>query len=209
MLQIKHELRNIFGIIMGNCQLGAIDPTPKQMARINHAAGRAFALMESHSIDDEKLDFTQPIYINVTATEVSEMLRSVFVRTDKVRLTLDLSPDLPAVEGHPSWMFQSILNLCLNARDAIIEKSSSGGALKIITRAECGVVVISVADTGKGMSAQRLRTLWKARISADQKHGHGLQIVKTTVDRMRGKIAVQSKVGVGTTFTLSLPAMAG
>jgi signal transduction histidine kinase len=208
MLQIKHELRNLFGIIMGNSQLGATAPTPKQMARIGVAAVRAFALMESDSSEDAKLDFTQSININVIATEVSEMLRSVLVQANKVRLTLELADDIPPVEGHPSWLFQSVLNLCLNARDTMIEKSGGGGALKITTRCRAGMVELSVSDTGKGITEQRLLSIWKPRLSPDHKHGHGLQIVKVTVDRMRGKIDVQSKVGVGSTFTISLPAMA-
>jgi signal transduction histidine kinase len=59
------------------------------------------------------------------------------------------------------------------------------------------------------MTEKRLRTIWTPRLSPDRKHGHGLQVVKLTVERMRGKIDVTSKIDVGTTFTISLPAMAG
>jgi signal transduction histidine kinase len=203
-LQIKHELRNIFGIIMGNCELGASAPEPRHIARISAAAARAFALMESDAVAEPKLDFSQSIDINVIVTEVAEMLRSVLVASNKVRLVLELAPSLPQIIGSPSWLFQSILNLCLNGRDAMLPK---GGVLRIATRAEKASIVVVVSDLGEGMSAQRLRTLWKARLSPDLKHGHGLQIVRTTVTRMKGKIDVESKVGIGTTFTISLPAV--
>jgi signal transduction histidine kinase len=98
-----------------------------------------------------------------------------------------------------------VFNLCLNARDAMIP---AGGMLELTTSVKKTTVEFSVRDTGKGMSEKRLGSLWKPRLSPDRKHGHGLQIVRVSIARMGGTIDVQSKVGVGTTFTISLPALA-
>jgi signal transduction histidine kinase len=204
-LDVAHDLRNVLTVIIGNCELAANSPQQKHISRIRGAAIRGAALLESSNSADAKVDFSQPVNLNTIALEVGELMRSALVRSDKVVLNLDLLPEVPVVSGSSLWMFLSVLNLCLNARDAMIEK---GGALQITTRAEGGFVVLAVSDAGKGMTENRLQTLWTPKVTADQKHGHGLQIVRVTMDRMNGKIDVQSKPGVGTTFTISLPAMA-
>jgi signal transduction histidine kinase len=207
---ITHDFRNVLALIFGNCELATREgPKMKHILRIKDAVARAVDLLESDLSDgdmddDATLDFSQPVNLNTLALEVAEILRSALVRLDKVRLELALTEADPWVMGSSLRMFRSVLNLCLNARDAMI---GAGGTLKISTRFEEGSALFAVSDTGKGIAEEKMGSIWTPKGSPNRKHGHGLQVLRETVGRMGGTIGVESKLGQGTTFTISLPAM--
>jgi CheY-like chemotaxis protein len=106
----------------------------------------------------------------------------------------------------PTRLRQVLLNLLGNAA----KYNREGGRIALTAAREGGRVVLRVADTGRGMSELQLRHLFEPfnRLGVEREGiegtGIGLAIVKALVGRMGGTVAVQSEVGVGTTFTLSL-----
>ena len=99
-------------------------------------------------------------------------------------------------------LLRAFMNLCLNARNA--------GARRIRIRTLAALnsspikAVAIVEDDGCGMSRELLDRLWELPESSDG-HGHGLRIVKRTIDQMNGTVSVHSVPGKGTTFTIALP----
>jgi signal transduction histidine kinase len=202
---VSHDLRNMLAIIIGNCELAARQPQLAHIVRIRSAAVRGAALLESDT-DEERIDFAQPVDVNAIVREVIDTLRSALVLVDKVKLVMELTANAPMVAGSSLRLYSSVLNLCLNARDAMV---GTGGTLTInsgLVGEPPSSVILWVCDTGKGMSAKKLSSLWVRPPPGNRPHGHGLQIVKDTVTRMAGEIDVQSKVGAGTSFRISLPA---
>lgn len=125
----------------------------------------------------------------------------VVVETEDVNGVPDLALDAPKVE-------QVLANLVSNA----IEYSPSGASVLIRTRVEGGRAVVSVADRGPGISDEQKRTLFNAfargktvKAGKQRSVGLGLMISKKIVEAHGGEISVESELGAGSVFTVSLP----
>jgi signal transduction histidine kinase len=112
---------------------------------------------------------------------------------------------LPPIRADESQLFNVFYNLVNNA----IPEVSAGGSITVRGRAqtEAGVVVLEVADTGRGMSPEVRKNLFTTRVSSRKAGGTGLgtKIVKDVVYAHGGQISVKSEEGVGTTFEIRLP----
>jgi len=122
-----------------------------------------------------------------------------------------IAEDVPSVHGDPGQLQQVLLNLLNNAIDAIIDAhGSKGGELVIQARPdENGKVVISVTDDGAGISPENLKKVFTPFFTTKpvgKGTGLGLSVCYGIVDSMGGVMEVRSQKGVGTTFTIRLPA---
>ncbi|OGV59133.1 MAG: hypothetical protein A2X49_02230 [Lentisphaerae bacterium GWF2_52_8] len=142
--------------------------------------------------------------------DLEDLLRRVL--PSSIRLELSIEPGLPPVYGQRSLLQDLLLNLCVNARDAMVKK---GRALSIevlsCTRpAERGdeqeFISLRVKDDGCGMSESELKTIFDAFYSTKERGaGLGLWMVREAVHAFDGKISVESKEGEGTCFEILLP----
>lgn len=107
------------------------------------------------------------------------------------------------VEGRPLRLQQAVLNLALNARDAMPQ----GGTIRITLAVEQGEAVLSVQDFGSGMSEDVRGRLFSPFFTTKGLHGSGLglHVVQSVVQEQRGHVSVDSEVGRGSTFRLHLP----
>jgi CheY-like chemotaxis protein len=144
----------------------------------------------------------------------------MFARTRaELNIHLDLAPDLPAVEGDPSQVQQVLMNLLINAWQAM----PAGGEITIQTwvrdltdwqdpawEVQPGpYVCLSVEDTGVGMDEETISRLFEPFFTtkmAGQGSGLGLASAQRIIKNHRGAIQVSSRKGQGSTFTLLLPA---
>jgi CheY-like chemotaxis protein len=119
-----------------------------------------------------------------------------------VRLVARLGP-IPPVAGHPAELREALMNLILNAVDAMPD----GGAITVSTEAIETGVEIRVADTGIGMSEEVRKRIFEPFFSTKgmQGTGLGLAMVYGIVSRHGGQILVQSVEGIGSTFQILLP----
>ena len=115
---------------------------------------------------------------------------------------LQLEPQLDPVEADAELLHRAILNLVLNAQDAM----PRGGALTLRTRNKDGKVIIEVADTGEGLTRDECAQIFTPYYTSKQ-HGTGLglAIVQSVVSDHGGRVSVQSDPGRGTTFIIELP----
>ncbi|MSS73424.1 MAG: response regulator [Candidatus Latescibacteria bacterium] len=121
-----------------------------------------------------------------------------------ISLTLEAPADLPKVYGNAGEIEQVFLNLLLNAQHA----TTSGGRIEIRIRTVEKSVVVQVCDTGTGIPKEVLPKIFEPFFttrSAEGGTGLGLSIIYGIIQKHRGKIEVESQVGVGTTFTIHFP----
>ena len=224
---IAHDFNNILGGILGyasfiESQLPADDPLRPDVETIIRSARRAADLTA------QLLAFARgghyevrPVNLNDTVDEVVRLLSRTIDKA--ISIETYLADDLAAAEGDAAQLQQMLLNLCLNARDAM----PAGGKLIIETKnvtlneeyartqlaVEAGdYVLLTVSDTGMGMDAETQTRIFEPFFSTKkerlgEKHsGLGLSMVYGIVRSHGGAIHVYSEPGVGTTFKVYLPA---
>lgn len=123
-----------------------------------------------------------------------------------IRLSVETDDNLPQVEGDPNGLQQCVINLVFNAIDAMPE----GGDLTLEGRHDsaAGQVIIRVKDTGTGIPESELEAIFEPFHTTKKEGcgvGLGLSTVYGIVQRHRGKIQVETRVGQGSTFIISLP----
>jgi signal transduction histidine kinase len=210
MLRAAHDLANMLTVTLGHCELAESHPdqdkarTHATKARL--AAQRCVDLV--HSVFATARNNADAYDLNMVANELAESIEGANMLPPNIRLELRLDKrdgSSVRVLGDSMGMSRVLLNLCLNARDAMAD--CDDGLLTISTRAaENGWAEIQVWDTGKGMSVAQVERIWEPHVSEDRRHGYGLTIVKATLDQVGGKIAVDSAPGRGTMFNISLKA---
>jgi two-component system, NtrC family, sensor kinase len=148
----------------------------------------------------------RPLRINDLVDEVAGLMGQK-TRYANVNIEKFLTPDLPPVYASPSELQQVLLNLVNNAVDAIGHK---GGTVSVITDLdEAGRVVLRVSDTGDGIPEAILERIFDPFFTTKpvgQGTGLGLSICYGIVDKLGGHLTVESEVGVGTIFSVHLPA---
>jgi signal transduction histidine kinase len=131
-------------------------------------------------------------------------------KKDGIALRVQVQPDL-LVHGDPVQLEQVLLNLLINARQAMLGK---GGSITIKAQSiEADEIRIQVIDTGPGIPEKLIPKIFQpffttkgtARKGESKGTGLGLAICKEIIEHHRGRIEVQSEVGKGTTFSLHLP----
>jgi signal transduction histidine kinase len=141
--------------------------------------------------------------LNHLVYEGLELLASRWSRGG-IELSRDLAPNLPAVAGDPAQLLQVIVNLVLNALQAMPD----GGALRLRTSLAGDNVLLVVEDDGEGMSEDVVRQAFIPFFTTKdvgEGTGLGLSVVHGIVTAHGGFIRIESRPGAGTTFEVALP----
>ncbi|MGE3538590.1 MAG: response regulator [Candidatus Tectimicrobiota bacterium] len=218
---IAHDFNNLLTAILGYShmiveRLPQHDPTYAEIAEIEKAAQRAAALTRQLLAFSRK-QVLQPkiLDLNMVVADMEVMLRRLI--GEDIDLTTQLNPTVQHVKADPSQLEQVIMNLVINARDAMPQ----GGTLRLETsnfRVEPHVVTpqtdvqpggyarLVVSDTGTGMDKATLSCIFDPFFTTkEQGTGLGLSTVYGIVKQSSGHIWVNSTPGAGTTFTILLP----
>jgi two-component system NtrC family sensor kinase len=144
------------------------------------------------------------VQVNAVVEEALQLLAHQ-VAIQGLTLEKRLAP-VPPVNADFGQLRQALVNLALNA----IEAMGKSGTLTVLTRpAPAGGVEVVVSDTGPGMSKEHLARVFEPFFTTKEKGtGLGLSVVYGIVQRHHGRIEVHSEQGRGTTFTMTLPALA-
>jgi len=213
---IAHDFNNVLMAILSQCrallpQLPEVAEAhaPHQRVASIQAAAERGARMTRQLLAFGRDDADQPIAIDLALHVQRTCAMLAHLLGDAVTIEIALAPGLRAVLGHGSEIEQIVMNLVLNARDAM----PRGGTVMISARDVPGAdeVVLVVRDTGVGMDdATRARVFEPFFTTKDIGAGTGLGLatVYAVVQRSRGRIEVASTPGRGTTFTIWLPTTA-
>ena len=149
----------------------------------------------------------QPLDLNELVRKEAGLLQRTTLQ--RVQVQLDLCETDPWVRGEPSSLATALMNLCVNALDAM----PKGGVLRITTRCLPGTLVeLSVSDTGEGMTPDVLARAMEPFFTtkpAGKGTGLGLSMVYGTLKAHGGRVEVASVPGAGTRVSLTFPALAG
>lgn len=158
-------------------------------------------------------DLYRPRADVMAPSDLNELIEGVLLLTSKqlerrrIRVRKELAPDLPQIELVADQIKQVVLNMVLNAADAM----SEGGILHIqtyIQRDRNGgrAVTLTITDTGIGIPADQLAYVFDGlHTTKERGMGLGLYTSKAIIERHMGRIMAQSQVGEGTTFVIMLP----
>jgi hypothetical protein len=208
---VAHDFNNLLTVIGGYAGLldtsAAVDVSVRDASReIIAAAERAAGLTRQLlALSRRQLAKSAIVDLNAAVRALEPMLRRTLPESLELELVLD--DELPPVEADPSQLDQILLNLSLNARDAMPAR----GRLRIETRRGDGgrSLVLLVSDTGVGMSEEtRLRAFepFFTTKAAGEGSGLGLSTTYGIVQQIGGSIALDSAPGCGTRVVIELPA---
>jgi len=222
---VAHDFNNILTGIVGSTELVKMS-VPEDSPAVEDLDNIVAAAQRAASLTHELLAYAAPnrseakiIDLNQMVTSILVILRSQMSRSIIVRKAL--LPDVPPVEADPVQIEQAMINLCLNASEAMREQ---GGILSIMTDsahldrqriAGCLIkppvpgtyAVFEVSDTGSGMDEDTRRQIFEPFFSTKGNgSGLGLTVVGNIVRAYRGGLELASEAGQGTTFRIFLPA---
>ena len=222
---VAHDFNNLLTAIIGYSQIATIRPDMPAAAvidlkEITSAAHRAAALTRQ-LLAFSRRQVMEPRVLNVNAvvSGIEVLLRRLI--GEDIVLATDLDATIPSVLADPSQLEQVILNLAVNARDAM----PNGGRIALRTRTVAEMdraafasgdrgpgpwIVLEVADTGVGMDEETRSHIFEPFYTTKALGtGLGLSTVYGIVQQTGGGIAVTSEVGAGSTFTVFLPVVVG
>jgi signal transduction histidine kinase len=214
--EIGHELRNQLAAISGRAQLilkegegGASPAGPRRHAEIILEQSRRMEALSKGLMDFSRAELT------IERVDVNALIqRSVeFVRTqnrfDGIEWEVRLAERLPELRADPGQLQQVLLNLFINAADAIQEKGGVGRrAISVTSQADerTRQARLIVRDTGTGIVASNLPRIFEPHFTTKREgHGFGLSTSYRIITNHGGRIAVESPPGQGAVFTITLP----
>ncbi len=223
---LAHDFNNILGGIMGYATLmklktAADHPFFSYIETIEKGAVRAAELTSQLLAFSRGGKFQiRPVAVNVVIADTLKLLARTIDKSIQIRTTQQ--EPLPAVEGDAGQLQQLLMNLCVNARDAM----PTGGILSVVSQSEKiseeylakysyarpgEYIIISVADTGVGMDQETRERIFEPFFTTKEPGkgtGLGLAMVYGIVKNHGGWVHVYSEPGSGTIFKVYLPACA-
>ncbi len=222
---IAHDFNNLLMVIGGQTgrlleQMGDDDPMRRNAQAIAAAADRAAGLTQQLlAFSRRQVLSPQVLSLNAVVRNIHDMLERVI--GEDISCVLALSDDIGSVKADPGRIEQALLNLAVNARDAMPD----GGTLTISTsiveldetysRQHVGsrpgrYVMLAVSDTGCGMDPETRTRVFEPFFTTKEVGkgtGLGLSMVYGIVKQSGGYIWVYSELGIGTSFKIYLPAL--
>lgn len=220
---VAHDLNNVLTVIRSYTDLLLHERTGLEMRPRRYAEAVKKSSLQASDLVQQLLTFSrkqvwQPQLVNLNdiVADVVQMVNRLI--GEQITIQTDLTRDPKPVEADPNQLRQLIINLAINARDAMPQ----GGMLTIRTQnqtlshaktitgqlAAGAYVALMVQDTGTGMDAATQERIFEPFFTtkqAGQGTGLGLAIVMGVVAQAEGGIVVESELGVGTTFHVYLP----
>jgi signal transduction histidine kinase len=204
---LAHEIRNPLAGIAGVIEIIGRDlPTTsparavvkdvrQEIARINHIVTDLLQTARPHPPRVRKSDLN-------TTVEHAVMLGRQQALAKSVDIVLHKDTSLPEVEHDSDQIHQVLLNLLLNALQAI----DKNGHVTVTVKPQGGMAVVEVADNGRGIAPEHLPNIFRPFYTTKgDGTGLGLSLARRIVEDHQGRIDVSSAVGAGTTFSVVLP----
>jgi len=207
---VSHEIKNPLGIVRSTAEI--LNKRLKKLAPGNEHLAEII-VVETGRLDEivrEFLDFARPQLTKLTSTslnglllEVTEFMQPEFTRKN-IRLEKQLDSSLRDMNLDPNLLYRAFLNLFVNAAQAMPD----GGRITLTSapsRAAKNGAVVTIHDTGIGIPKERQGVIFTPfYTNKNRGTGLGLAIAQNIIEGHGGTITVESEVGQGSTFTISL-----
>ena len=209
---MAHEFNNPLGIVMGFAQglLSSMDPDDPNYHPVQIIAEEA---KRCETLVQELLEFGRPKRADFTETDVEQMIQKTLdlvqprATKNRVETATEIESAIPPIHADPQQLQQVLLNLSLNAVDAM----PKGGTLTLGAAVDStDEMTITVADTGVGIDSETLPRIFQPFFTSKKRRGLGLglPICDRIVKSHGGRIEVDSAPGHGTRFKIHLPVAA-
>jgi two-component system, NtrC family, sensor kinase len=213
---IAHEINNPIAAIHGVAEAVTARCEESQCTHFGNSCEPGLILQHTQRISGITRQLSQMAFRQSAQVELLDL--NVLVRStcnllsyDKrlrgITTSLDLDTQIPAVVGVPDHLTQVLINLLLNAADALTDTQDRARAITVCTRLHQGAVELRVTDTGCGMSPAVLERAFDEAFTTKQRGagtGIGLFMCKALITAGGGAIELASKQAVGTTVTVRL-----
>jgi cell cycle sensor histidine kinase DivJ len=217
---MSHELRTPLNAVIGFSEIlnrelfGTLgEQRYRDYARMIHESGEHLLQVVNDILDMSKIEagklklVKEPFDIGALVASCAEVMRHA-AETRQISLVIEVQPNLPCMVADRRACKQMLLNVISNA----IKFTNAGGSVRVTARAENGMIGLAVADTGIGIDDKDLAKLGNPFVQGDNAYnrGHegaglGLSVVKGLARLHGGRLDIASKLGQGTTTTISLP----
>jgi signal transduction histidine kinase len=212
--EVGHELRNQLAVISGRAQLllrdaerGAVDNVARHAAIVLEQSRRMEALSKG-LMDFSRAELKmEPVDLNQLVQRSVEFVRGQN-RFDGVEWDLRLAEPGPQLTADPGQLQQVLLNLFLNAADAMNERAGGRRVISVTSSADDRrrQARLVVSDTGPGIAAANLARVFEPRFTTKSDgHGFGLSTSYRIVTNHGGRISAESPPGQGASFSIILP----
>lgn len=208
---LAHDFKNLLSVISGYGKLITKISTETKVKE--YANNLMVANERAFSLTKNLLTFSRgetvkdvPFVINEVVDEVGKLLPAILSR--EVYFSMDATDTLFNVKGDAGKINQCLLNLCINARDAMVENGGGSLTMRLHSDDDPGRVLIEVEDTGPGIPPNVIARVFDPFFTTKKKGegtGLGLSVVYGIVKSHGGDITVDSRPGDGTTFAIRLP----
>ena len=222
---IAHDFNNMLQAITGNAQIllmqkKAGETDYRKLKAIERSAMRASDLTRQLLLFGRQADSNlEPVDLNYEITNTSKLLKHTIPKM--IDIELKIEETLNIIEANPVQIEQIIMNLAVNARDAmpdggkLIFKTENVIADEFVCKTESGItpgkyILFTVSDTGHGIDKNLLEHIFEPFYTTKQKEkgtGLGLAMVYDIVKKHNGHITCESELGRGTTFKMYFPAI--
>jgi signal transduction histidine kinase/CheY-like chemotaxis protein len=210
---VAHDFNNLLTAILGNIELARLDlpeasPVRQNLDEVQHASESAQALVRQLLVFGRKQGTEAMVVdLRLALTDATRLLRRLL--GEDVKIVLELPDSVVHVKLDPMQLEQVVVNLAVNARDAM----PRGGTLSIrVERPAPAVVRLVVSDTGVGMTEEVRARVFEPFFTTKpvgKGTGLGLALVFAVVRQNGGTVNVDSELGRGTTFTIDFPEVEG
>jgi len=212
---IAHELNNPLTIVKGHTELmlmkGVDEQHQQTLGRIHDGADRASKIVRN------LLTFARQKRPERKLTDINNIvmktidLRAYELKVSNIELVTKLKPVLPSTQCDPHQLQQVLLNLIVNAEQAMLDANGKG-QLTIRTALQDNMIQIAVEDNGPGISTDNMRRVFEPFFTTKpvgKGTGLGLAICQGIIAEHGGRMNVGSTPGQGATFTVELPVVTG
>jgi PAS domain S-box-containing protein len=211
---IAHNFNNLLSVILPNVAMARTGHGAYLAARledIDHAARRAADMVQQLMLFARRSPGAQrreALHLGAAVARTVQICRTTFDRAIRIELSVDEA--VPAVAANPGQIEQVLLNICINARDALEQARTPDPVIQLrIERSAAGGARIRIFDNGPGMDEQTRRRVFEPFFTTKEigrGTGLGLATAYAIIAEHHGRITCESLPGVSTLFVVELPA---
>jgi PAS domain S-box-containing protein len=207
---VGHDIRNPLQAIMGDVYLAKSDLSSMQESEEKESVGESLDAIAKNleyinKIVADLQDYAKPMSPAKEEVELGQCVDDTLSTLEiagNIEVSVCIEPDFPKMNSDPAYLKRILTNLALNATQAM----PNGGKLRVCAKAEDGKALISVEDSGEGMTKEVRDRVFKPLFTTKAKgQGFGLAVVKKLTEGLDGKVTLESQVGKGTKFLLEFP----
>ena len=214
---VAHEINNPLSAIVGIAEAINDEQTTRKCRHTGGGCQPELILDQARrvmAITRQISEFSVPQSQEPELTDLNNLVRSTcsFVSFDRrfrnIQMELLLDPDLPAVHAVADHLVQIVMNLLINAADAIQEAKREQGVIRIGTLVQNQTVILKIHDNGTGIAQEMLDKIFNERFTTKppgRGSGLGLALCRSLINKAGGGIAVTSEINKHTELTISLP----